>query len=267
MGIKFYCPQGHKLHVKAFLGGKRGICPHCGVKVRIPAENQGSIDPGQVDFELEAVTMAAFAEYQVTNTGESKEGSLAAGPPRAEDIPASGATASHEGSTDSNLRVPLETADEMPENQDASTAVPQLDALDEAPHTEWYVRPSAGGQFGPASSNVMRSWLSQGRIGPDSTVWREGWDDWIRARDVFFPLLPAPATAEPPATPEEEIRIEIVKSNAATVAGAKMPSGADIGHVRKRQRRKTELSLLIVIMLGLGILVLIPVLIYVVSNR
>jgi hypothetical protein len=37
MGIRFTCPNGHKLHVKAFLAGKRGVCPHCGEKFVIPA--------------------------------------------------------------------------------------------------------------------------------------------------------------------------------------------------------------------------------------
>ena len=39
MGIRFYCPNGHKLNVKSFLAGKRGICPHCGSKVDIPLES------------------------------------------------------------------------------------------------------------------------------------------------------------------------------------------------------------------------------------
>ena len=42
MGIKFYCSNGHKIHVKVFLAGKRGICPKCGEKVEIPSESQGS---------------------------------------------------------------------------------------------------------------------------------------------------------------------------------------------------------------------------------
>lgn len=36
MGIRFTCPNGHKLHVKEFLAGKRGICPSCGAKFVIP---------------------------------------------------------------------------------------------------------------------------------------------------------------------------------------------------------------------------------------
>jgi hypothetical protein len=36
MGIRFSCPNGHKLNVKAHLAGKRAICPHCGSKVVVP---------------------------------------------------------------------------------------------------------------------------------------------------------------------------------------------------------------------------------------
>ena len=37
MGIRFQCPNGHKLNVKADLAGKRANCPECGVKLVIPA--------------------------------------------------------------------------------------------------------------------------------------------------------------------------------------------------------------------------------------
>lgn len=40
MGIRFTCPNGHKLNVKSFLAGKRGVCPQCGTSVRIPDESQ-----------------------------------------------------------------------------------------------------------------------------------------------------------------------------------------------------------------------------------
>jgi hypothetical protein len=39
MGIRFSCPNGHPLHVKEHLAGKRGICPSCGAKFVIPAAN------------------------------------------------------------------------------------------------------------------------------------------------------------------------------------------------------------------------------------
>ena len=36
MGIRLTCPNGHKLNVKTFLAGKRGVCPQCGAKFAIP---------------------------------------------------------------------------------------------------------------------------------------------------------------------------------------------------------------------------------------
>ena len=37
MGIRFLCPNGHKLNVKADLAGKRASCPECGAKLVVPA--------------------------------------------------------------------------------------------------------------------------------------------------------------------------------------------------------------------------------------
>ena len=39
MGIRFYCPNGHKLNVKDFQAGRNGICPFCGSKMQIPLES------------------------------------------------------------------------------------------------------------------------------------------------------------------------------------------------------------------------------------
>jgi len=41
MGIRFLCPNGHKLNVKTFLAGKRGICPQCDAKFLVPAVSGG----------------------------------------------------------------------------------------------------------------------------------------------------------------------------------------------------------------------------------
>jgi hypothetical protein len=39
MGIRFLCPNGHKLNVKADLAGKRASCPNCGAKLVVPLAN------------------------------------------------------------------------------------------------------------------------------------------------------------------------------------------------------------------------------------
>ncbi len=59
MGIRLSCPNGHKLHVKDHLAGKRGICPHCGAKVDIPLMQAADAEPG-------GVTHAAMASRVVT---------------------------------------------------------------------------------------------------------------------------------------------------------------------------------------------------------
>src|SRR5687768_3987482 len=59
MGIKFHCPNGHKLNVKSFLAGKKGVCPKCGTRVRIPAVSEG--DAADSDIGAAAVGATAAA--------------------------------------------------------------------------------------------------------------------------------------------------------------------------------------------------------------
>jgi hypothetical protein len=65
MGIRFTCPNGHKLHVKTYLAGKRGVCPQCGAKILIPSEAEaeqlaaiGPVESGRVGPATSSVTLA-----------------------------------------------------------------------------------------------------------------------------------------------------------------------------------------------------------------
>jgi hypothetical protein len=67
MGIRFTCPNGHKLHVKEFLAGKRAVCPDCGARLVVPnpqsaaavgAESPGS--PLPADFGSASVVIPTF---------------------------------------------------------------------------------------------------------------------------------------------------------------------------------------------------------------
>ncbi len=52
MGIRFECPNGHKLNVKAHLAGQRGICPQCEAKFVIPqeeGEDASGVDAPSID--------------------------------------------------------------------------------------------------------------------------------------------------------------------------------------------------------------------------
>jgi hypothetical protein len=43
MGIRFLCPNGHRLNVKTFLAGERGICPQCDARFIVPTESGGQV--------------------------------------------------------------------------------------------------------------------------------------------------------------------------------------------------------------------------------
>jgi hypothetical protein len=47
MGIRFYCPNGHKLNVKEFQAGRKGICPFCGSKIMIPTHSTRGATKGK----------------------------------------------------------------------------------------------------------------------------------------------------------------------------------------------------------------------------
>jgi hypothetical protein len=71
MGIRFSCPNGHKLNVKTFLAGKRGVCPQCGAKFIIPAPAEGVSaampQPVAVGQEPSVEIVVAPTANQVTN--------------------------------------------------------------------------------------------------------------------------------------------------------------------------------------------------------
>jgi hypothetical protein len=231
MGIRFYCPNGHKLNVKEFQAGRKGICPFCGAKLQIPTE---STRPSSRDEQQQTPASGQAAGPIISagdTVGDDSQGSMpsltaptmppvgsppsqsAAGPA----VPMVSAPMVSAPLVSAPMRsmptvAPVATASvnaapmAMPPTAPAEPAAPPLpavetvpassaaDPLSEAGDVVWYVRPPSGGQFGPAGSDVMRSWLGEGRISADSLVWREGWRDWQEAGGMFPQLR-----AEPPA--------------------------------------------------------------------
>jgi hypothetical protein len=86
MGIKFHCANGHKIHVKAFLAGHRGVCPKCGVKVDIPHQSEPNlISPASAAHPLEAeesddITLGVLEESGIPSSKEARHGAWATGP-------------------------------------------------------------------------------------------------------------------------------------------------------------------------------------------
>jgi hypothetical protein len=222
MGIKFHCPNGHKLNVKAFLAGKKGVCPKCGTKVRIPLTSE----PG-IDSDLEE-TEAAHTE--ATKSNGSGAAAAVSGP-----APAAPAVAV----------APARTA--------TATA---NDPIAEAPAAIWYVRPPTGGQYGPARGDIMRRWLSEGRVSSDSLVWREGWTDWQHAGKLFPALEHAGEL--PAAAPEPAVSTTIPLSPRSSTRAA----------TRYEAKKQSTTTLAIAVLVGLGVicLILAAVLVYAVMR-
>jgi hypothetical protein len=138
------------------------------------------------------------------------------------------------------------------------------DPITESPDAVWYVRPPSGGQYGPASGEIMRKWVAEGRVSADSLVWREGWPDWKPAESQFpelgvqagtAPARAAASTAAPitaPATPT---------FNSPVVAGGSEPAG----RTYVRRRSNNSLAVILVILLTLASLGLFGVLIAVIQ--
>jgi len=166
MGIRFYCPNGHKLNVKDFQAGRKGICPFCGTKMQIPLESTRSSSRRRRSQGAESVSRAASG----ATVAEMGSPTVAATAPRPDQYPT--------------------TTDDA--DSSAAAEADSADPLAEAGDAVWYVRPTTGGQFGPANAHVMRTWLAEGRIAAETLVWREGWRDWQEADGVFPQLSPAP---------------------------------------------------------------------------
>ncbi len=78
----------------------------------------------------------------------------------------------------------------------ASPSARIVDPITAAGNVVWYVRPPVGGQYGPARGGILRQWLAEGRVTPDTLVWREGWRDWQKASAVFPQLRISGSLAE-----------------------------------------------------------------------
>ncbi|MEE8450862.1 MAG: DUF4339 domain-containing protein [Thermoguttaceae bacterium] len=195
MGIRFYCPNGHKLNVKEFQSGKKGICPFCGSRIEIPTEstresskhakasnapNHDARPPGQSE------TVPPTMPSSPTPVGSSAPMSAATPVPQPSVSGPAHAEPQTYGTGTLPPTGPLPTSSVSASTASAGQTPP--DPLVEAGNVVWYVRPASGGQFGPAGADVMRSWIEEGRVSADSLVWHEGWRDWQEASEVFVQL-------------------------------------------------------------------------------
>lgn len=260
MGIKFTCPQGHKLHVKSFLAGKRGICPHCGVKFRIPMESGGAAEPivrsNNADPAMAAGVTSGYASGNAQMAGSPGVAAASVGDP---------GTLQQAPSPDAAAAGPMIAASPGTPAAFSLAGSAAADPLAEHPHALWYVRPRSGGQFGPAAAEIMRQWLAEGRVAGDSLVWREGWADWRQASTVFSQLAASPALAAVPAA----LSVPMGSPSVAPGMGAVSIAAAEPARTRAvvPRRKSNELTLLLVFLLVIVAIVLAVVFVIVVQRQ
>lgn len=247
MGIRFYCPNGHRLNVKPFQAGRRGICPYCGASVQIPTKSTRRRSKSRK-------TTSRPSTQSARSGGQGLEDRVAGGA-EAERGTDSAASRARGGSTPAGPgeQTPV-AADRRGADltrRDFPTAIGQAagqpppvpttagDPLAEAPEAVWYVRPASGGQYGPATAETMRSWIGEGRVRGDALVWREGWRDWRQASATFLQL---------------EADDEISALAGAVADGDSSGSGLRGKHRAPSRRSKTSSKLLIA---GLTLLVVV----------
>lgn len=307
MGIKFNCPTcGHKLNVKAFLSGKRGICPECDTKFVIPGESggvaqlapqkrsEGGSEPlvgvstavaeapanSQMQNDAPAYSPAPAADSPAPAapanlptsqpahpadssppaTGPAAPGPAAPGPAAPGSAPGGGLPP---GGVAVPQGVPANASPAVPSGIPAGQPVSApVDPIAESPHSIWYVRPASGGQYGPATGDVFRQWISEGRVSHDSLVWREDWADWQQA-GTALPQLAAGGGAMPAAA---------VSVPMGQVASAGTPEGPAIStptaSARSLSRRRQKgPGAAVIIMLALVAIVLAVVFGYVLTKQ
>ena len=179
MGIRFQCPNGHKINVKSFLAGKRALCPECGVKVVVPMEAEAAPAlslatlPGSSGPGSNGTSAAPGVGKQPVRGTAANVAAPAAKATVATAAPVSARPAQPIASPAFNLNLAAAAAVVSAPVSPVVPAPPVFgiaDPIAEAPQAVWYVRPRTGGQFGPAPGDIFRQWIWQRRVTGDSLV-------------------------------------------------------------------------------------------------
>ncbi len=170
MGVRFACHAcGKRLNVKSELAGRRGICPACSVRFRIPAHDTQTSTPIDASEAPDADGSSAATESSANSSR----------PQRPKNAPAASASSA----TTAASRPAAQQS--RPQQHDAESRQPSLDEVLGGTSATWYVRPSSGGQFGPADGPTLGQWISEGRVADSAMLWRDGWPEWRIAQNVL----------------------------------------------------------------------------------
>lgn len=242
MGIKFACHEcGESLNIKSQLAGKRGKCPACGLRFRIPESDQPFSIP--LDDGSASGNIVGNTEPQPALTNAVEPTSVAPTP-----------------NLEATPSVAKPTSQPEPPNSDDFDPLAEADA-------QWYVRPPNGGRYGPASGDTVRQWIREGRVTKTTLIWRDGWAQW-RDCDEFIPEAfdsqesPSSQVLPPRVIVGVDSPIIDVGRTQAAMAGTGPTVGAgtakeDTYLGAKKRRRSRQRATLISILAGVALILVV----------
>ena len=258
MGIRFLCPNGHKLNVKSFLAGKKGVCPHCDARFTIPLESDPRAAKKKRRGEMGNGAPAAAANGAM-GAASGTNGSIDFSRPAAPQAAPVGkaitpaAVASVATAAVAKPSAPVTQAAVATPPAPIPASAPQItDPIAEAPNAIWYVRPPTGNQYGPARGDIMRKWIAEGRVSGDSLVWREGWADWQTANQVLPSM--AASTSVAPSVASSSIAFGAATTAVAEVRISDGPTSLTTSRARGKTRTRPSNALAIGVVVTLALL-------------
>ncbi|MEQ1829465.1 MAG: DUF4339 domain-containing protein [Pirellula sp.] len=269
MGIHFACHHcNHSLHVKDFQAGKRGRCPECKGAFRIPnadASHSLGLD-SDLSTDSVALDLIGNASNQATLSVASKTSSNKS----SSSIPRENANGANPSDPASNSMAPPTTQPPLalppPAQTPRGNAPPTVGfagmppILANAINAAWFVRPPSGGQFGPASPQLLMDWILEKRVTQDSFLWREGMPQWQLALELVPELFDPPKLGEAPPKLGEAPTVPAPVSDTISISQS-ANSVSELAKKRREKKRRQQLT--VVIVLSILSFVLLVILIFV----
>jgi hypothetical protein len=190
MGIVAFCPRGHRVKVKDELGGRKGICPECQVRFRIPPA--GTELPVARVVSLDPVMAERLPRAEVLGSDDLLQ--AAGGSVQRDDgreAPESDGVGVDALPPDAFEPLAFETVDRDPAAGGAAARSAALHpAIAERPELAWCVAVPGGEPSPPYDGPALQRWLDAGSATGEEVVWRADWPQWVPIRTVFPQFVP-----------------------------------------------------------------------------
>lgn len=276
MGIRFHCPNcQRRLNVKITQVGQLGQCPRCRETVKVPAESsiKESVPVTAKENSRSTQKVAAGQDEGGSSKSHLRFSLPSDLPEDAFDDPSAilddaddqdtldGPLAGEHESVIEDPAIPSSTEFRasayrtegeafMLSRPSPATAFEKGDPIQEAPKMVWFFRTRGFGERGPIKPIEMQAYLSRGDVQVGSMVWREDWDDWVEAEEVF------PALAEQAKLEKQQARLARAISE-TDYELPEMPRPLSPEELQKQRQKRIYLWMTIAGLGVVGVLVMI----------